>query len=97
MFKSSKFDQNQSEDNLTGKIDKILFDSLKKVRKAIADENSWPAYVVLSDRTLKEMTVSKPKTVDDLYGVFGFGERKIKNFGPKSKAGTITAFPHLEG
>ena len=29
------------------------------------------------------MTVSKPKTVDDLYGVFGFGERKIKNFGQK--------------
>lgn len=83
LFKSSKFNQNQSEDNLTGKIDKVLFDSLKKVRKAIADENSWPAYVVLSDRTLKEMTVSKPKTVDDLYGVFGFGERKIKNFGQK--------------
>lgn len=83
LFKSSKFNQNQSEDNLTGKIDKVLFDSLKKVRKAIADENSWPAYVVLSDRTLKEMTVSKPKTVDDLYGIFGFGERKIKNFGQK--------------
>ena len=83
LFKSLKFNQNQSEDNLTGKIDKVLFDSLKKVRKAIADENSWPAYVVLSDRTLKEMTVSKPKTVDDLYGVFGFGERKIKNFGQK--------------
>jgi ATP-dependent DNA helicase RecQ len=83
LFKSSKFNQNQSEDNLTGKIDKVLFDSLKKIRKAIADENSWPAYVVLSDRTLKEMTVSKPKTVDDLYGVFGFGERKIKNFGQK--------------
>ena len=31
---------------------KELFEKLREVRKRIADENHWPAYVVLSDRSL---------------------------------------------
>ena len=83
LFRPSKIIRSQSENVSIGNEEKVLFESLRKIRKEIADENRWPAYVVLSDRTLKEMATSRPKTIDDLYGIFGFGERKIKNFGQR--------------
>ena len=60
-----------------------LFEVLRKTRKQIADENDWPAYVVLSDRTLKELVATPPLSIDDLYSVYGFGERKIEMFGQR--------------
>lgn len=63
--------------------DKILFEVLRKVRKQIADENNWPAYVVLSDKTLKDLAYKTPLSLDELQDVFGFGEVKIKKFGQR--------------
>ena len=60
-----------------------LFEILRKVRKQIADENSWPAYVVLSDRTLKDLAAQMPQSLSDLHNVFGFGEKKIEKFGQR--------------
>ena len=60
-----------------------LFETLRKLRKEIADENNWPAYVVLSDKTLKELSSTPPLSLEDLYGVFGFGEKKIEKFGQR--------------
>jgi ATP-dependent DNA helicase RecQ len=60
-----------------------LFEILRKVRKQIADENSWPAYVVLSDRTLKDLAAQTPQSLGDLHNVFGFGEKKIEKFGQR--------------
>ncbi|MBS7272390.1 MAG: DNA helicase RecQ [Fibrobacter sp.] len=60
-----------------------LFEILRKVRKQIADENSWPAYVVLSDRTLKDLAAQMPQSLGDLHNVFGFGEKKIEKFGQR--------------
>ena len=61
--------------------DNSLFEALRKVRKQIADENNWPAYVVLSDRTLKDLAYKAPITINELQDVFGFGEMKIRKFG----------------
>ena len=61
--------------------DNSLFEVLRKVRRRIADENNWPAYVVLSDRTLKDLAYKAPITIDELQDVFGFGEMKIRKFG----------------
>ncbi|WP_297701624.1 DNA helicase RecQ [uncultured Fibrobacter sp.] len=60
-----------------------LFEILRKVRKQIADENSWPAYVVLSDKTLKDLAAQMPQSLSDLHNVFGFGEKKIEKFGQR--------------
>ena len=60
-----------------------LFEILRKVRKQIADENSWPAYVVLSDKTLKDLAAQTPQSLSDLHNVFGFGEKKIEKFGQR--------------
>ena len=69
-------DGNDNEDN-------SLFEILRKVRKQIADENNWPAYVVLSDKTLKDLAYKTPLSLDELQDVFGFGEVKIEKFGQR--------------
>ena len=69
-------DENGNEDN-------SLFEILRKVRKQIADENNWPAYVVLSDKTLKDLAYKTPLSLDELQDVFGFGEVKIEKFGQR--------------
>ena len=66
-----------------GNEDNSLFEILRKVRKHIADENNWPAYVVLSDKTLKDLAYKTPLSLDELQDVFGFGEVKIEKFGQR--------------
>ncbi|MBQ3777561.1 MAG: HRDC domain-containing protein, partial [Fibrobacter sp.] len=61
--------------------DNSLFETLRKVRRQIADENNWPAYVVLSDRTLRDLAYKAPTSINELQDVFGFGEMKIRKFG----------------
>lgn len=61
--------------------DNSLFEALRKVRRQIAEENNWPAYVVLSDRTLKDLAYKAPISINELQDVFGFGEMKIRKFG----------------
>ena len=67
----------------TSDANEELFDVLRRTRKQIADENNWPAYVVLSDRTLKELAATPPLSIDDLHNVYGFGEKKIEKFGQR--------------
>lgn len=58
-----------------------LFNKLKEVRKRIADEHQWPAYVVLSDRSLHHLAIEKPTTLSAFGNIFGVGEHKRDNFG----------------
>nr|WP_108660478.1 DNA helicase RecQ [Acuticoccus kandeliae] len=62
--------------------DPKLLDALKALRRTLADERDVPAYVVFSDRTLMELASRKPETLDEMRGVHGIGERKLKDFGP---------------
>ena len=61
--------------------DKELFEKLREVRKRIADEHQWPAYVVLSDRSLHHLAIEKPTTLAAFGNVFGIGEHKRDTFG----------------
>lgn len=58
-----------------------LFNKLKEVRKRIADEHQWPAYVVLSDRSLHHLAIERPTTLDAFGNTFGIGEHKRDNYG----------------
>lgn len=58
-----------------------LFNKLKEVRKRIADGHQWPAYVVLSDRSLHHLAKEKPTTLSAFGNTFGIGEHKRNNFG----------------
>ncbi|MCF0218924.1 MAG: DNA helicase RecQ [Muribaculaceae bacterium] len=63
--------------------DPALFEQLRQLRKTIADENRWPAYVVLSDKTLHALAAEKPTTLAQFGNVFGIGAHKCEAFGPR--------------
>ena len=58
-----------------------LFSLLRKVRKSIADEIGKPAFVVMSDRTLKDIVLRKPATLEEMADVFGMSEYKAQKYG----------------
>ncbi|UOM33154.1 DNA helicase RecQ [Acuticoccus sp. I52.16.1] len=62
--------------------DEALLAALKGLRRELANERDVPAYVVFSDRTLIEMAAKVPQTSDQLRGVHGVGERKLRDYGP---------------
>ncbi len=59
-------------------VDEGLFELLRKKRAELAQKRGVPAYVVFSDRSLKNMAALKPLTRDDFAAVFGVGEHKLK-------------------
>jgi ATP-dependent DNA helicase RecQ len=61
--------------------DTALFDRLRDVRLRIARERGVPPYVIFHDTTLREMADRRPRTVDDLHGIYGVGAKKAADFG----------------
>jgi len=58
-----------------------LFLSLKGLRKEIARERGVPAYVIFADKSLLDMAVQKPTTLDAFSDIYGVGAGKQKEFG----------------
>ena len=69
------------EDEMAGVEDKKLFEYLRKIRKNLADEQGYPPYIVLSDKSLHELTKMKPTTLQAFGHISGIGEFKIKKYG----------------
>lgn len=61
--------------------DKILFERLRELRRRIAEKNNWPAYVVMSDKTLHALAAERPLTISEFGNVFGIGEHKRDLYG----------------
>jgi ATP-dependent DNA helicase RecQ len=60
-----------------------LFDKLRELRREIADRQGVPAYVVFSDRTLREMAEVRPENDDELLAVSGVGPAKLERYGER--------------
>jgi ATP-dependent DNA helicase RecQ len=60
--------------------DKLLA-RLKTLRSRLAGERRVPAYVIFSDRSLIDMAMKRPKTLDEFSGVHGVGAAKLGEFG----------------
>jgi len=69
-----------------GNYDRKLFAKLRKLRKAIADEENIPPYVVFNDATLIEMAEQTPITASEMLSVNGVGMRKLERFGKEFMA-----------
>lgn len=69
------------EEEMAGVEDKKLFEYLRKIRKNLADEQGYPPYIVLSDKSLHELTRMKPTTLQAFGLINGIGEFKIKKYG----------------
>ena len=55
--------------------------ALKAWRKDYAQANDMPAFVIFSNRTLRELAVQNPASSADLWKIHGLGEQKIEMFG----------------
>lgn len=70
-----------SQKSYGGNYDRKLFAKLRKLRKAIADEDNIPPYVVFSDASLIEMSEQMPLTSSEMLSVNGVGHKKLERFG----------------
>ena len=69
-----------------------LFGRLRALRARIARRQSVPAYVVFSDKTLREMAAVQPRTMAELRAVGGVGDAKASRYG-KAFLEEIGGFP----
>ncbi|KQN60305.1 ATP-dependent DNA helicase RecQ [Erwinia sp. E602] len=83
-----------SQKSYGGNYDRKLFAKLRKLRKAIADEENVPPYVVFNDATLIEMAEQMPLTASEMLSVNGIGQKKLERFG---KPFLVMIKEHVDG
>ena len=66
---------------LENNADQNLFTALKAKRMQLAKAENVPPYVIFHDKTLREMALRKPQSMEDLFDVSGVGESKQKRYG----------------
>jgi len=60
-----------------------LFESLRALRRTVAEELNVPPYVVFSDATLEEMARVRPGSPDTFICIKGVGQTKLRQFGER--------------
>ncbi|MBK9612698.1 RecQ family ATP-dependent DNA helicase [Candidatus Amarobacter glycogenicus] len=68
------------EEATTGAEDS-LFRDLRETRKAIADRDGVPPFVVFSDATLRDMAKKRPRNRMEMLSVSGVGQVKFERYG----------------
>ena len=58
-----------------------LLSALKAKRRALAEQQKVPAYIVFNDKTLIEMAECRPKNLDDMAVLSGIGAKKLERYG----------------
>ena len=66
---------------LPGTESEDLFEALRGLRKQLADQEALPAYIVLSDKVLHLLCISRPTTIEEFGSISGIGEYKKKKYG----------------
>ncbi|AKM29746.1 ATP-dependent DNA helicase RecQ [Pandoraea faecigallinarum] len=61
--------------------DQQLFEKLRAWRQDVAKTQAVPAYVILHDRTLRELAQRRPRHREGLADITGLGEAKIERYG----------------
>jgi ATP-dependent DNA helicase RecQ len=72
--------QRDGEADAAETYDFDLFETLRKKRKALADEANLPPYAIFHDRTLREMASSFPRTREELLAIYGIGVSKLEKY-----------------
>lgn len=63
--------------------DAELFDKLRELRSTLAKEKNVPAFVIFSDRSLRDMAARKPVSLALFETVHGVGTKKADTYGPR--------------
>ena len=65
------------------RLNRFLFERLKKLRLEIAREESMPPYIIFSDKTLIDMAAKMPASKPEMLDVSGVGENKFAKYGER--------------
>lgn len=60
-----------------------LYDSLRLLRNRLAKESNVPAYVIFTDKTIKEMSMYLPMDKEQMMQISGVGEVKYETYGAR--------------
>ncbi len=63
-------------------LDTELLEYLREWRRGISLRDSVPAFLVLHDSALEDLCRKQPRSLDELLGVSGIGEKKADKLGP---------------
>ena len=61
----------------------LLFEELREMRRAIAQEQGVPPFVIFPDSTLREMCRRLPATSEALLAISGVGKVKLERYGAR--------------
>ena len=68
--------------SVSGVLDDRLFKDLKDLLKKIAKQEKLPPYVIFEERSLEDMTIQYPITLDEMKTIVGVGANKAQKYGP---------------
>ncbi|MCK9454516.1 MAG: DNA helicase RecQ [Sulfurimonas sp.] len=84
-IKSSRLEINIKEKKIKSEetldFDAELFEKLRTKRTELANELQVPAYIIFSDKVLKNIAASKPHDKDSMLMVNGIAQKKFEQFG----------------
>jgi len=83
--------KSKSESESWEGVDAALFESLRKFRRELAAARGVPAYIILGDRSLREVARLRPRTLTQLAEVYGIGEKKLVDLGSKILAVVLSS------
>jgi ribonuclease D len=70
---------------LTGE-ERVLFDRLVDWRKAQAQSEHLPLYMICPDKTLEHLAITRPSSLEELIRIFGLGPARIAKYGAQMLA-----------
>ena len=80
--KKKKREEKEAEWATIGQIQgNDLFSRLREVRKRVANDIGKPAFIVMSDRSLQDLVLKRPTSLEAMANVYGIGEYKAKEYG----------------
>lgn len=62
-------------------VDQALFETLRTLRKKLADQNGLPPYIIFHDAALREMARHHPTTFAQFAAIPGVGQTKLHRYG----------------
>ncbi|MBA2711289.1 MAG: DNA helicase RecQ [Tatlockia sp.] len=77
----TKTSKNKDRTSILTTKNSPLFETLRILRRKLADEENKPPFMIFSDVTLDQMAREKPKTLDELLNISGIGQHKLSHYG----------------
>ena len=74
-------DRQRTPTDIPANVDPAIFESLRSMRRTLAQERALPAYMIFSDATLAEIAGIRPTSIAELANVSGVGPKKLAEFG----------------